>query len=182
VGGGTLRGGDGIGLTGDGGAGLYDTSAATLVITGGTFVGGSGNPIGGADGAALAYSARGDARVSGGTFRGYISIGLYPDSGTIAFLGTGLSYDGDLRGGILTGTLLDGSSIDAAIRLDGAAYGYSVTPTRVAFGPGVAAQAPEPATAVLLGAGLLGALALARPWRRDPGHARRVSRGRLPAE
>ena len=132
--------------------------AQTGTITGGTFLNGAG-VIGGLG---IFEDSRSAIDISGGNFNGsplghYIEGQLYNWS-TLSFLGSQLSWTpivSDIFGDnfLLTGTLLDGNTINLDIGFPGA----TVTETSIPQGVEITFQGvPEPSSVVMLGVGILG--------------------------
>jgi hypothetical protein len=143
---GTITGGDATSAFGSAGVGLDFLSSTPLTISRGAF---SGGLVGVTRAASVIFeSAGGPATITGGTFVGPINIsGL---GGAVTFLGNDLSYSG----GILSGTLLDGSPISDRVNALLVST-ITVTPTLVRFG----ILTPEPSSLVMAGTAALVGLA-----------------------
>ncbi len=161
INGGTFQGG--ANTIGQGGSALFLTAFGTniLAINGGVFNGGTGTPPANLGAALRVFTSPNPVldkplvvTVAGGQFNGSIDIrGLYK-SGTVNFLGTGLSFSDNGDGtGFLRGTLQDGDSINSRVLDTGDAV--LVTPTFVQFSGTAFTAVPEPSSLVLSAATLL---------------------------
>ena len=173
ISGGTFQGG--ANTLGQGGSALFVTAFGTniLAINGGIFNGGTGTPPANLGAALRVFTSPNPVQdkplvvtVSGGQFNGSIDVrGMYK-TGTVNFLGTGLSFTDNGDGtGFLRGTLLDGSTINTRVLDTG--DGVTATATFVQFSGTAFIAVPEPSPLLLSAATFLAVTGYVR-FRRRP--------------
>jgi hypothetical protein len=158
-----------------GGEGLEIMRGGANSISGGTFVAGTNLSSQSYSVVYQAAGANNSLTISGGIFSGPIEF--YTDNdptGSMSFLGFGLSLSEVANRLVLTGTLADGDSIDNVICVSGS---YSVYLNGGPSGleeltlSGIVGSVPEPSSWIMLGSSIV-ALAIAR-WRRSAKRSRR---------